>query len=343
MKNLTSLLKTPTVRGESNLIIATQNSAMALRNLYDFPRTTEKEKTNMKTTIQRLVSMAVRRSTRRVGGHRLTHILLFLFLAVCPTVARAECGATGDIPFTITLLKPLQGAQNVAFRANGPWSRESPRGLFLRDLTVGQPCTFYAASDTIFSPFGVWILVLYDPNGRGATERDAFAIEKSGINRVDITVEPLPRNPEHFRVRIVTGGKPLAPDAPAEQSQASSPKEVSVDAWLGDSKDAASGIPESDKFSFFGTAGDTVTIRLEADTQRGNNGGKATLRFQDRQVTGTLPKTMRVQLAATGRCQIAVEQPSGGGEEDYRGGYVLKVESAQGAIEALAPALSVEK
>jgi hypothetical protein len=135
-------------------------------------------------------------------------------------------------------------------------------------------------------------------------------------------------------------------NATAEQSQASSPKEVSVDAWLGDSKDAASGIPESDKFSFEGTSGDTVTLRLEADPQRGNNGGKATLRFGGppaQQVTGTLPKTITVQLAATGKCEIAVEQPSGGGEEDYRGAYILRVESAQGEIKTLYPTRSVEK
>jgi hypothetical protein len=135
-------------------------------------------------------------------------------------------------------------------------------------------------------------------------------------------------------------------NATAEQSQASSPNEVSVDAWLGDSKDAALGIPESDKFSFEGTSGDTLTIRLEPNTRGGNNGGVATLRLlgpTTKQVTGELPKEITVQLASTARYQIAVEQPSGGSERDYRGGYILRVESALGEIKTLVPALSVEK
>jgi hypothetical protein len=46
---------------------------------------------------------------------------------------------------------------------------------------------------------------------------------------------------------------------------------------------------------------------------------------------------------STRRYDIAVEQPFGGDEKDYRGGYILKVESAQGAIKALVPARAVEK
>lgn len=310
----------------------------------------------MKTTIQRLVAMAVWMSTRS-GAHRFPYILLFSFLAVCPTVARADCGATGDIPFTITLLHPLPSGTVVSgacFIVNGPWGRTSPGGLQLRNLTVGQPCTFYAADNTIFSPFGSWhieinhICSVFPPvtDPRNRITGKFFSLEQSNTNRVDITVDPLPDR--RFDIRVSTGGNRTvaALDATAEQSQAPSPKEVSVDAWLGDSKDNPSGIPESDVFSFLGTAGDTVTIRLEADTRRGNNGGDATLRFGGppaQQVTGALPKRITVELASTGKYQIAVEQPLGGDEKDYRGGYILKVESAQGAIKALVPARSVEK
>jgi hypothetical protein len=117
-----------------------------------------KEKTNMKTTIQRLVAMAVWMSTRS-GAHRFPYILLFSFLAVCPTVARADCGATGDIPFTITLLHPLPSGTVVSgacFIVNGPWGRTSPGGLQLRNLTVGQPCTFYAVGQ--YYLFAFWQL-----------------------------------------------------------------------------------------------------------------------------------------------------------------------------------------
>jgi hypothetical protein len=169
-----------------------------------------------------------------------------------------------------------------------------------------------------------------------------FSVDQTNINRVDITVDPL--GGDRFNIQISSGGRTVqALDATAEQSQEPSPKEVSVQAWLGDSN-ASGGIPESDTFSFFGYAGDTLTLRLEADTKSGNNGGQATLRFSRlRQVTGTLPETITVQLASTGRYQIAVEQPSGGDELDYRGGYILKVESTHGSIGPLTPTRSVEK
>src|SRR6266550_1233783 len=112
----------------------------------------------MKTALQRFVSMAVRMSTQS-GAHRFPHILLFSFLAVCPTVARADCGATGDIPFTITLLHPVPSGtlgSGACFIVKGPFARTSPGGLLLRDLPVGQPCTFYAPDDNFLSPFGSW-------------------------------------------------------------------------------------------------------------------------------------------------------------------------------------------
>ena len=302
----------------------------------------------MKTAVLRLLSIAV----RRCGAHRFTHVLFFSFLAVCPSVARADCGATGDIPFTITLLHPMpSGVNGACFWVKGPWGRTSPGGVLLRDLTVGQPCTFYSADNTVFSPFGSWhieinhLCVVFDTDfdPRNNITGKYFSLEQSNSNRVDITVDPL--GGDHFNIQISSGGHTLGA-LDAEQSQGSSPKEVSVNAWLGDSKDAASGKPDSDKFSFFGTAGDTVTVRLEADARSGNNGGKATLRFGGppaRHVTGTLPKRFTVELASTGRYEIAIEQPLGAGEEDYRGGYILRVESARGEIETLMPAVSVEK
>jgi hypothetical protein len=224
----------------------------------------------------------------------------------------------------------------------------------LGDLTVGQPCTFYAAKDTIFSPFGHWKVRIYKRCHVGTDSVfQNFSLERSNVNRVDITAEVVYST---YDLKIYTGGKrtPEAleetagqPEAPASRTAA---REVSVNAWLGDSKDNSSGIPESDVFSFFGADGDTVTIRLEADTKGGNNGGFATLRLLTdfgpvHEVTGKLPQTITLGSAVEARrYQIAVEQPTGGrGDADYIGGYILRVESAQGAIKTLTPARSVEK
>ena len=160
-----------------------------------------------------------------------------------------------------------------------------------------------------------------------------------------------PRAAGYFRLgRRTNGAEALSETAPdgmntVEQSQAPSPRRVSVKAWLGDSRDP-SGTPDSDVFHFMGTAGDSVTVRLEADTQGGNNGGEATLRLMGptaRQVSGELPKRITAELDATGRYEIAIEQAAQFEERRYRGGYILTVESSQGKIRTLIPANTVEK
>ena len=197
------------------------------------------------------------------------------------------------------------------------------------------------------SPFGSWRVVidrhcLAIPSGFIIAARN-FSLEQRNINVINIAVDPQPNNRFDIHVSRPGNGAVEALAATAEQLQAS-PNEVSVDAWLGDSNNPS--VPESDVFSFEGRAGDRVTVRLEADTRRGNNGGEATLRFVDfpaQQKTGTLPRSITFELPEARRYRIAVEQPTGGGEKDYRGGYILRVESAQGAIKALAPDNSVEK
>jgi len=280
------------------------------------------------------------------AAHRFPHILLFLFLAVYPTVARAACGDSGDIPFTVTLLNPLPSNSNASLSFAGPFYRSA--SLVLRDLTVGEPCTFYAAKDTIRSPFGRWLVAT---RSGSALRFWGFELDRteSGVNRVDITVDPLEDN--RFDVQISTGGRTVEaleetagqPQVPAIGTAA---KEVSVKAWLGDSTGKPADIPEADGFFFSGTKGDTVTIRMEADTQGGNNGGNVALLFAGppgRLVHGTLPRTITVQLASTTKYAIVVKQPLGVGGKDYVGGYILKVESAQGTISSLIPARSVEK
>jgi hypothetical protein len=49
------------------------------------------------------------------------------------------------------------------------------------------------------------------------------------------------------------------------------------------------------------------------------------------------------ELGSTGRYDIEIEQAPGQGDERYRGGYTLTIESAQGTIHGLRPTDSVEK
>lgn len=277
---------------------------------------------------------------------------------------RADCGATGDIQFTVTLLKPLvsRKAKNTCFYVKGPpLGTRLSSGVELGDLTVGQPCSFYAAKETVFSPYGIWELVTdgscFPLAIIPGLRRTEYARIDRPTNRVNITLEELPTG--RIGVKFSAGGKKGAAASSEiatgglnelEQSQTSSPKEVSVKAWLGDSQDP-SGRPDSDMFSFLGNAGDTVRVRLEPDNQGGNNGGHATLRFVGppaRQVTGVLtaehPNTFNfpVELDSTRRYDIVVEQPEGPRTERYEGGYILTVESSLN-IERLVPQDSVEK
>jgi len=309
----------------------------------------------MKTTIQRFVSMAVRMN-RQSAAHRFPHILLFLFLTVCSTVARADCGASGDIPFTLTLLRPANLNDDCLY-VKGPWLRRSAP-VDLSSLAVGQPCTFYAADNTILSPWGEWEVVTTSTQSNGNCTNlpiprritHTFTLDVQPGNRFTLD----PRAAGYFRLgRGTNGAEALSETTPdgmntVEQSPAPSPTRVRrlpVKAWLGDSRDP-SGIPDSDVFHFFGTAGDSVTVRLEADTEGGNNGGEATLRLMGptaRQVSGELPKRITAELSATGRYEIEVAQSAEQGEKRYRGGYILTVESSQGTIRELIPANSVEK
>src|SRR5207248_5863706 len=89
---------------------------------------------------------SINRSPLRLG-FSLTALALACF--ALPTVARAGCGATGDIPFTVTLLHPFTRDTLAAplLDVHGPWLRFSDR-VNLRGVPVGQPCNSYAAEDT---------------------------------------------------------------------------------------------------------------------------------------------------------------------------------------------------
>ena len=118
-------------------------------------------------------------------------------------------------------------------------------------LTVGQPCTFYAADNSILSPFGDWTVVITSPNIMEAvrvvpthpnrmSERFTLDVQPGNILTVD------PRAGVFTLGRGTNGAEVLSETAPdaitAEQSQAPSLKTVSVNAWLGDSRDS-SGTP----------------------------------------------------------------------------------------------------
>ena len=257
-----------------------------------------------------------------------------------PIKARADCGATGDIPFTATMGLGESGVSfyRVCLYVKGPWGRIS-NGVRLDYLKQFQPCTFYAADANGFSPYGEWSVILT----ADTAYRDfclPYALSTRDYHRQSFSVN----GREGASIGIEASGGRIKTTV-----NSGSKNITKVESFLGESRDNVSDGPapgDSDVFYFVGNAGDTVRVRLEADGVRGNNGGKATLRFVGplaREVTGTLPLELPpVQLGSTARYDIAIEQAAGQGDEHYRGGYILTVESSLGNIERLVPTDSVE-
>jgi hypothetical protein len=304
----------------------------------------------LKNTATPIVRNSINRPSLR---HRLVLITLaiFSFLAVCLIEVRADCGVTGDIPFTLTLLRPVDLNDDCLY-VTGPWGRRSEAVNFSA-LNVGQPCTFYAADDTILSPWGEWSVVITRPERNGNCTKFQFPNRINHTYTLDVqpgnrfTLDP--RAAGYFRLGRGTNraedSSETAPDGVESLPSPTRVRRLPLKAWLGDSQEP-SGAPDSDVFNFMGTAGDSVTVRVQADTEGGNNGGEVTLRLMGptaRQVSGELPKRITAELDATGRYEIAVEQAGQNEQQRYRGGYILTVESAQGKIHALIPANSVEK
>jgi hypothetical protein len=102
-----------------------------------------------------------------------------------------------------------------------------------------------------------------------------------------------------------------------------------------------------DTFSFQGTAGDTVTLTLDANFREGNNGGNARLTLSGgalrAAVRGALPLGITAPLAADGQYAVAVDQATHPEEEQFRGSYILTITPTTGTVEAIEPAADVER
>jgi len=251
--------------------------------------------------------------------------------------------------------------QNACLFVNGPWGRTSD-GIPLSSLTPGQTCTFYAADDNALEVYDSWQAVVSPACIRFRLIEGLATFKRFDLvrptNQVNLTIDEDSRGSPTIGVSF-SGGAPKNKQSAAAsnqiasdstnafaQSQGTSPREVSVRSWLGDSQ----GGSDIDMFRIVaGNAGDSVTVRLEPDTRTGNNGRDVTLRFvgpPSKETTGPLtvehPKTITVQLDSTGSYDIAVEA-AGQGQQRYQGGYILTVESAQGKLYKLAPFHTVEK
>jgi streptogramin lyase len=122
-----------------------------------------------------------------------------------------------------------------------------------------------------------------------------------------------------------------------------------VCSFLGD--DPKPSLLDQDIFTFNGTQGEGVTVRLEADPSGSHTGERATLVLKDRMRRvwlvridrSALPNEIAVTLPASGTYDIIVgEQPKFALGRRFRGNYCLTLESSQDAWQTLATTRWVE-
>jgi hypothetical protein len=246
-------------------------------------------------------------------------IVLLSFLMVCPIGAQAGCdtGEEGDIPFKVF----FRAGVVSCLQCEGPWFRSTVAFRVDNVRVPSDGCIFYRAKSTAFSPYGRWNCFLYaDCSGRPRSNVQ-FTLEGSSV---ELIVDRLGLSVNQPRNGAIKAMSSLGDNANASQAEGTS--------------------PDVDVFQFPGTAEDGVTVRLEADPAAGNNNGVATLSVQGASLhmdrTGTLPLDIRAVLSATGTYDITIEQIAG--EQSYRGGYILSVDSSRGLIDTLTPTNSIE-
>jgi len=271
---------------------------------------------------------------------RMSVYALLLWILLCPIGAFGQCNETGDIVFTVT--KKANLPPNWVMKLSGPWQRLSNK-VDLTGLSLNDPCRFYAAIDNAFSPRGQWDIYVWNNSGPAPSQTTARLCVGNPAT-VDLEVAPGPNGgvkltlPDWVKVGSIRNGGVLVCRWETR---------TILDAILirSSSGEVQGTQPDSDVFQFEGTANDSVTVRVEADPQSGNNGGQATLRLSGGAVnserTGTLPLEIIARLDVTGTYNITVEQPD---ENPFRGPYIVSVESRMDAIHApLIPTDSVEQ
>jgi hypothetical protein len=217
---------------------------------------------------------------------------------------------------------------------DGPWER---CGGFVHLKPGQQRFNFYSAEKNIFSPFGPWTCAV------GPDLSCPLDNQNNKISSIiNFCLEAIPGNPD-LGVEITVN-----PNSSMSVNFNRNCSSISVTAHLGD--DSKPSAPDRDAFSFQGTQGDEVTLRLEEDTSAGYIGEQATLILRDviseaslnEVITGAVPFEIKTTLPATGEYMILVQQHNIPLDARFRGNYNLSL-STSGSVELLVPADNVEK
>jgi hypothetical protein len=275
------------------------------------------------------------KSSSAVGGFLIPSVAILLLSAVitlCPLEGKAQCNVSGDIPFRVS--SDFINDQ-WCIMCKGPWLRESSWLFFKKTF---DSCQFYAADETVFSPFGSWVCAVIKGPQFDCTLNDIDNVT-TVINRKYFCLEDFPGGP--FVDLNVTSDGSITVNA------SSPPCSTGVSSFLGNNFKQEKSKRDVDEFNIDGKGGDEVTLTLESDPQAGNNGGQAILMLTGNSlndaVSGALPLELTSRLPATGDYLIVVAQPKGSNLLRYRGDYMLTVDSSLGDSDLVTPSNSVEK
>lgn len=194
------------------------------------------------------------------------------FIAAFPYKANAgEILFAASYPYEPT----TDDSPGFIIKCRGPWTRfAGPSEIPIGALGL----IFYAAKETIFSPYGEWRcwtcslleprcgVVPSQPTRPPAIARTTFNLRKGlGPVRLTITTDSL-----------VCTSPACGP---------ASGQTLTVKAALGDDNNRLN--RERDTWSFQGTGGDTVLVTIEEDPESGHSGEEATLILRDEASNGS--------------------------------------------------------
>src|SRR5262245_33670406 len=229
--------------------------------------------------------------------------LVFPCILLCPIRAVADCpDEAGDIPFIVTRKTNLPAGDRWLL-VTGPGGRRS-KVVEINSLALNVPCQFYAADDCSWcrSPYsGEWSIYFwkgyswappFTPTRRFCFVEKVNIRYEVGSNSSGVYLNYDPNPGIHSECHLIRVKSDLA----GHEAGSDSPE---------------GGQPDIDIWQFAGTAGDKVTVKLEADTHGGNNEGEVTLAVSGGGVntakTGTLPLDLTVAIDATTTYNVTVE------------------------------------
>lgn len=261
------------------------------------------------------------------------------FYALCAAIA----GLTYLFPLSAFSIQEIefyvtnQSSSERCFQCSGPFSRHSRR------VSVpgrGGSSYFYTADVSSLSPYGRWFCQVFFIDN---------CFDDGPVSEEDTITQGIFIPPGEASVSLIINGTGPGDTTISVSFQglgAVDGTPVSVTSFLGD--DPRPGKGDNDTFSFEAEAGDEVTITLEPDPSAGHTGDAAGLRLRRRLgdsgqvIKQELPIEMTVTIPETGTYEIVMQSDVPDNMLSYRGGYILKLDSASGSISHLHPSPNVE-